>query len=136
MNNYSFDIISKVIVCFFDHYSMMKSDFLFVISNINHKINRNSKLSRNANLCKIHMERLPISSHQCIDTELLYLSAKFQTNPREEFFYLCPKLRCVRSVVRSGLLKNVRCKNGRAECQALSFNDSIKPLFIQITQVE
>ena len=31
INNYSLDIISKVIVCFSDHYSMMKSDLLFVI---------------------------------------------------------------------------------------------------------
>ena len=38
MNNYSLDIISKVIVLFLDHYSMMKFDFVFVISNINNKI--------------------------------------------------------------------------------------------------
>ena len=35
--NYPLVIISKVIVCFLDYYSLMKSDFVFVISNINHK---------------------------------------------------------------------------------------------------
>ena len=34
MNNYLLDIISKVIVCFLDHYSMTKSDFFFVMSNL------------------------------------------------------------------------------------------------------
>ena len=38
MNNYYFDIASKVTVCILDHYSMMKSDFFLVISNINHSI--------------------------------------------------------------------------------------------------
>ena len=34
MDNYSLDIISKVKIGLLDHYSMMKSDVLFVISNI------------------------------------------------------------------------------------------------------
>ena len=80
MNNYSLDISSKVIVCFLDHYSMMKSDLLFVISNINYKIVKyGSKLPTNVNLQEIYMESF--SGYQGVDTELLYLCANFQTDP-------------------------------------------------------
>ena len=56
------------------------------------------------------------------------MCAKFETNPREDL------LRCVRSVVRSWQLKNIRGKNG---CSVSSigmvdllfgFKDSIKSL--------
>ena len=74
-----------------------------------------ARISRNSSLRKIYVERLPIFLHQCVDTELLYLCAKFQNNPRRGiFFYLCPKLRCVRNVVRSRLLK--KCKMLKRVC--------------------
>ena len=53
----------------------------FVISNINHNSKHSkwhSKLSRNTNLCKTNVERLSISWHQFVDTELLYLCANFR----------------------------------------------------------
>ena len=58
----------------------------------------------------------------------------FRLIPERIFFYLCPKLRCVISMVRSRLLKNVRCKNGSAVSSIgkfnllFGFNNSIKLL--------
>ena len=38
INDYSLYIILRVIVCFFDQYSMIKYAFFFIISSINHEI--------------------------------------------------------------------------------------------------
>ena len=133
MNNYLLDIISKVIACFLDHYSIIR---FFVPRYIQY-------LSYNSEIASFQETPTCVKSVwkgcQFLDTSVQTQSyctcvPNFKLILEEEIFYLCLKLRCVRSAVRSRLLRNVRCKNGCAMSSIgkvdllFGFNCSIKPL--------